>query len=73
MIPGAVHRYPRICLMAKENPRKLQLAERMMKAVRSDIASNGVLYIQMTSVVSHSMSEREKEINKERIKLISVY
>jgi hypothetical protein len=35
-------------------------------AVRSDIASNGVPFLQMRSVGSHSTSEREMEGNKER-------
>ena len=31
MILGAVHRSPGICLTAKENPRKPQLVDRLMK------------------------------------------
>ena len=31
MILGAVHRSPGICLTAKENPRKPQLGDRLMK------------------------------------------
>ena len=37
-----------------------------MNAVRPVIASNGVPYLQMRSVVSYSTSGREKEGNKER-------
>ena len=31
MIPGAVHRFPGICLMAEENPEKLQLGDNLTK------------------------------------------
>ena len=31
MIPGAVHRYPGICLTTEENPKKPQLGDRLMK------------------------------------------
>ena len=51
--------------MAEENTRKPQLGDRL-KAVRPVIASNGVPFLQMRSVGSHSMSGREKEGNKER-------
>ena len=46
-----------------------------MKAVRPAIASNGVLYLQVTSVESHSTSGREEEEKKEIFKLgiISTY
>ena len=37
-----------------------------MKAVRTVIASHGVPYFQMTSVRSHSTSEREEEGHNER-------
>ena len=33
IIPGPVHRYPGICLTAKENPRKPQLEDRLMKVL----------------------------------------
>ena len=33
MILGAVHRYLGICLTAQENPRKLQLEDRLMKGL----------------------------------------
>ena len=62
MILRVVHRSPGICLIAEENPRKL-LNE---GAVRPVIASNGILFLLMTSVGSHSTSGREKEGNKER-------
>ena len=53
MIPGAVRRSP------EENPGKPQLRDRLPKAVRQVIASNGVFYLQMRSVGSY-MSERER-------------
>ena len=34
VIPGVVYRYPDICLKAEENLGKLQLGDRLMKAVR---------------------------------------
>ena len=63
MILGAVHRSPGIFLTAEENPRKPLPDE---GAVRPVIASNGVPFIQIKSVGSHSTSGREKEGNKER-------
>ena len=58
---GAVHRSSGICLAAEENPGKPQLGDRLMKVVRQIIASNGVSYLQMTSVRSHSRPGKEKE------------
>ena len=66
MILGAVHRYPGICLTAEENPRKPQLGDRLMKRLKPVIASNGVPFLQIRSIESHSTSGREKEKNKER-------
>ena len=45
-----------------------QLRDRLMKTVPPVIASNGVLYLQMTSVGSHSRSgtERKKKGKKKR-------
>ena len=40
-IQGAVHTFPSSFLKAEENPTKPQLGDRMMKAVRPVIASNG--------------------------------
>jgi hypothetical protein len=54
MKPGAMHRSPGIYIMAEINPRKPQL-DHLTKA------SNGVPYIQMQSVESHSISGRERE------------
>jgi hypothetical protein len=51
---GAVHKSPGIYLSAEENPGKPQLGDRLMKV----IASNGVSYLQMSSVESHSTTER---------------
>ena len=56
--------------MAEEKP---ELGDRLMKAVRLIIASNGVPYLQMTSVGSHSASEREKEGKKNSKKQVNVY
>ena len=42
--------------MAEENPGKPQLGDRLMKAVRPVIASNGVIFLQITPVGSHSTS-----------------
>ena len=57
-----VYRFPAICLTAEENPRR-PCDE---GAVRPFIASNGVPFLQMGSVGSHSTSGRETEGNKER-------
>ena len=66
MILGAVHRSPGIFLTAEENPRKPQLGDSLMKALfRPLIASNGIPFLQMRSVGSHSTSGREKEGIKE--------
>ena len=56
--------------MAEEKP---ELGDRLMKAVRLIIASNGVSYLQMTSVGSHSASEREKEGKNNSKKQVNVY
>jgi len=53
----AVHRSPGICLTAEENPRK-PWRPSDEGAVRPVIASNGVTFLQMRSVGSHSMSGR---------------
>ena len=54
-----VHRSPGICLTAKENPIKPQLGDRLIKR-RPIIVSNGIPFLQMRSVRSHSTSGREK-------------
>ena len=54
MILGAVLRSPGICLTAEENPRKPQLGESDEGAVRPVISSNGVPFLQMRLVGSHS-------------------
>ena len=63
MIPGDVHRYTGIFI--EENSGKPQLGDSPVKAVEPFI-SNGVPYLQMRSVGSHSTSGREKEGTKER-------
>ena len=64
-----MYEYPDICLMAEENPGKPQL----IRDVRSVISSNGIPYLQMTSVGSQSMTGREKEGKKERIRDWTIY
>jgi hypothetical protein len=59
----------RMCLTAEENPEKSQPGERLIKAVRSVIASNGAPYFQMRPLGSHSKSGREKERMKESFTL----
>ena len=49
---GAVYRSPGIYLTAEENPRKLQLADHLMKAEEPVTTLNAVPYLQMTSVGS---------------------
>ena len=50
---GIVHRFPGIYyLTAEESPGKLQLGDSLMKTVGPAIASNGIPYLQMTSVGS---------------------
>ena len=61
IIPWAVLRSHGICLTIEENPGKLQLGDSDVGAVRPVIASNGVPYLQMSSVGLHSSSGREKE------------
>ena len=63
VILGVVHKFPSICLTAELNLRKPQLENE--GAVRPVIASNGVSFLQMRSVGSHSTSGRDKEGNKE--------
>ena len=62
MILGTVNRSPGICLSAEESPRKPQLGDHLMRTV---IASNGVPFLQMRSVGSHSTSGNGKEGRKE--------
>ena len=67
MILRATHRSPSIYLIAEENPGKPQLGSPLIKFERSVIASNGIHFLQIRPVGSHSTSKREKEGNKERI------
>ena len=60
-ILGAVHRSPGICSQGK--PQKTRPSDE--GNARPVIASNGVPFLQMRSVGSHSTSGREKEGNKE--------
>ena len=53
VIPGAVNRSLGIRLTAEGNPRKTQLEDRLIKAVRSVIAINEVPYLLIRSVESH--------------------
>ena len=58
LIQKIKHRYTGIYLTTEENPEKRQLGDLLIKAVRSVIASNGVSYLHMTSVVSHRTQGR---------------
>ena len=64
MIPGSVHRSPGICLIAEENLSYRRPYDE--GAVRPIITSNGVAFLKMKLVGSHSTSGREKEGKKER-------
>ena len=65
MILGAVHRSPGIFLTAEENPQKTSARiPSDEEAVRPVIAWNGIPFLQMRSVASHSTSGREKEGRK---------
>ena len=68
--PGTVHISPGIYLTAEENLGKIQLGDHLIKAVHQEIASNGVLYLQMTFIGSYSTSGRKLEGKKEREKQI---
>jgi hypothetical protein len=59
---GEVHRSPSIYLTIEESPGKHQLRDRLIKAVRIAIDSNGVPYPYMRSLGPHSMSGREKKV-----------
>ena len=61
MEPGAVYVSPGIYLMVEENPRKPQLEDRLMKAVRPVVALNGVPHLQMTLAGLHGTSGKKKE------------
>ena len=54
-----MHRSPRFYLTAEENPEKSQLCDVNY--------SDGVSYLQMTSVGFQSMLGIENEVNKERV------
>ena len=64
--PRALQRSLGIYIMAEENHRKPQVGDHMIKSIKSVIASNGVPYLQMKSLVSHSTSERRKGRKKGR-------
>ena len=72
MVPGTAHRSPGIYLMTEKNPGKPQLGDRLIKSIRSVIASNELPYLQMTLVGSYNRSgkvrEGKKETQKERKK-----
>ena len=70
MILGAVHRSPGICLTAEENPRKSQLGDRLTKAVRPVIASNGVPFLQIRSIGSAFTKNLVKIPRKSSIAII---
>ena len=60
-----MHRSAGIYLIAEENSGKPQLGDRLIKAMRLVIASNGVSFLHMKSIGSHSTSGSEKEVKKE--------
>ena len=60
MILGTVHRSLGIYLTTEESSGKTKLGDRLMKAVRPVIASNGVPDIQMRSVGLNSTSGRKE-------------
>ena len=53
-----------IYLIAERNPAKPQQRDRLVKAVRPVTSSNGVPYLQITSVGSHSKSGWERKGRK---------
>jgi hypothetical protein len=63
-----LHRYPGIYLMVHENSGKPRLRNRLMKVVRPVFATNGIPYLQMRSVESHSTSDRKKAEKEEGMK-----
>ena len=71
MILEAVPRSPGIYVGAEKKPRKTQLGNRLMKAFRTVIASNGITYLQMRSVGSHSMIRKENEGMKGVVEIVS--
>ena len=48
IIPGAVHRFPGIYIIAEDNARKTSAKRSTMKVVRQVIASNGIPYFQIS-------------------------
>ena len=62
-----MHRSPDIYFTDPESPGKPQLGDRLMKAARPVIVSDGVPYFQMMSVGSHNTSGRVNEGKKERM------
>ena len=65
--PVTVYRSPGIYLKADKNHDKPQLGDRLIKAVQSVISFNGVPYLQITSLATHSMSRKETLSKKERM------
>ena len=65
MIPGLCTALLTFSLWLRKT-RKHQLEDRLVKAVLPIIATNGVPHLQMKSVGSQNLSEREKKEIKER-------
>ena len=65
-----MHPHPSIYLTDEEKPGG-QLGDYLMKFVRPVIASNEVLYLQMTSVGLQGTSERKRDRKKERTESIN--
>ena len=76
MIPGAVHRSPGIYLTGEENPWTFQLGNHDEDCEQS-LPQRGIPYLQMRSVVLHSMSGREQErkgwIGKSKLRFFFCY
>ena len=56
-----MHGSPVIYLTTEDYHEKTQLGDSVTKAVRPDIASNGVSYLIMTSIGSHSTSVARRD------------
>ena len=67
VIMRGLSRPPGIYLTAEENSEKPHLGDRLMKSMRIVIASNGVLYLKMTSEESQITFGRKKEEKKGRM------
>ena len=69
MIPGVCTEFLAFALQLRKTRKTSARKPSDERAVRQVIASNGVPFLQMRSVGSHSTSGREMEVNKERTSL----